>query len=785
MKHLNKSLSLLLAVFMALMCFAAFAEIRPLDDELDAALNVEGGTLTFVNDIVNPMTVDDTQEGRICAKSGNYNINNSTSKVSVTFTAEAGSMFCYDVKTSTEPTYDKFILAVNGNIVSSHTLSGINDWATKTYAIESSGEYTVELRYTKDSSVNRNEDTVWIDNIHVVLPTPVTGLEIPENLTVSIGHPETIVPVFTPEDATITDLSWASSDEEVATVSDGIVTAVAPGECDITATTVNNIEAVCHVTVPNPIEPTGITLNFSEGTLPTGFYTTNIIATVLPADAYDTGVTWSCEPEGLVTVSGGRVTAASGLTESADCVLTATTVNGLSASITLHVLCLDDVPGIDDMEYTPILVDTEYTGTIIWGESQQIRFPRANPTTSYWSTSNCAAFSIELTEGVTYDFLSYAPDGVTRYDTYLNVIAPDGSYLVANDDGAGLGYGQQLNVVAPATGTYRIIISAFNYYTYGAYAVKVNEHHFIPVEGVTFDDDSVTIGIGGSSAPTYAILPADATNKAVSFESADTEIATVDENGVIIGVAAGTTTVTITTDDGNFSDTIDVIVINTLYIFTEDFDNNPAGRWTRTSPNSDNTWYFSSGSRAHGGAGGYAGSDSFDEDYPLTPNNYLISPSITLPDDISALTLSYYVSCDGYTGEHYTLYISTSGNSVSDFTEVLISETLSNTVYEERTVDLSAYAGQTIYLAWRHHECTDVMSLLLDTISIIGFPAAEPIPGDVNNDGILTSDDALLILRHTLGLTELDESVLALADINGDGDVDISDALLTLRMVIQ
>ena len=583
----------------------------------------------------------------------------------------------------------------------------------------------------------------------------------------------------------MTDLSWASSDEEVATVSDGVVTAVAPGECDITATTVNNIEAVCHVSVPDPIEPTGITLNFSEGTLPTGFYTTNIIATVLPADAYDTSVTWSCEPEGLVTVSGGRVTAASGLTESADCVLTATTVNGLSASITLHVLCLDDVPGIDDMEYTPILVDTEYTGTIIWGESQQIRFPRANPTTSYWSTTNCAAFSVELTEGVTYDFLSYAPDGVTRYDTYLNVIAPDGSYLVANDDGAGLGYGQQLNVVAPATGTYRIIISAFNYYTYGAYAVKVNEHHFIPVEGVTFDDDSVTIGIGGSSAPTYAILPADATNKAVSFESADTDIATVDENGVITGVSAGTTTVTITTEDGSFSDTIDVIVINTRYIFTEDFDNNPAGRWTRTSPNSDNTWYFSSGSRAHGGAGGYAGSDSFDEDYPLTPNNYLISPSITLPDDISALTLSYYVSCDGYTGEHYTLYISTSGNSVSDFTEVLISETLSNTVYEERTVDLSAYAGQTIYLAWRHHECTDVMSLLLDTISIIGFPAAEPIPGDVNNDGILTSDDALLILRHTLGLTELDESVLALADINGDGDVDISDALLTLRMVIQ
>jgi hypothetical protein len=57
-------------------------------------------------------------------------------------------------------------------------------------------------------------------------------------------------------------------------------------------------------------------------------------------------------------------------------------------------------------------------------------------------------------------------------------------------------------------------------------------------------------------------------------------------------------------------------------------------------------------------------------------------------------------------------------------------------------------------------------------------------PGDVNMDGAVDSSDALLVLRCSLGLAELDPEALALADVNGDGEVSASDALLILRLAL-
>ena len=60
----------------------------------------------------------------------------------------------------------------------------------------------------------------------------------------------------------------------------------------------------------------------------------------------------------------------------------------------------------------------------------------------------------------------------------------------------------------------------------------------------------------------------------------------------------------------------------------------------------------------------------------------------------------------------------------------------------------------------------------------------EAVPGDVNFDGEVSADDALLILRFALGLVELDENALAVADVNLDGSVNCVDALLTLRIAM-
>lgn len=64
---------------------------------------------------------------------------------------------------------------------------------------------------------------------------------------------------------------------------------------------------------------------------------------------------------------------------------------------------------------------------------------------------------------------------------------------------------------------------------------------------------------------------------------------------------------------------------------------------------------------------------------------------------------------------------------------------------------------------------------------------AEPpatVWGDVNGDEIANYEDALLILRASIGLETLDEATKAEADVNGDGTANYEDALMILRASI-
>jgi len=78
-----------------------------------------------------------------------------------------------------------------------------------------------------------------------------TGIELDkETLTLKVGVSETLVATVAPATATDKTVSWTSSDEAVATVSDaGLVTAIAVGEVTITATAADGQEDICTVTV--------------------------------------------------------------------------------------------------------------------------------------------------------------------------------------------------------------------------------------------------------------------------------------------------------------------------------------------------------------------------------------------------------------------------------------------------------------------------------------------------------------------------------------------------------
>ena len=90
--------------------------------------------------------------------------------------------------------------------------------------------------------------------------------------------------------------------------------------------------------------------------------------------------------------------------------------------------------------------------------------------------------------------------------------------------------------------------------------VKNEEVQVVKVTGVSLDKTSVELKINESLGLKASISPADATNKDVTWTSSDEKIAKVDANGKVIAVGPGKVTIAVTTKDGGFKDTCEVIV---------------------------------------------------------------------------------------------------------------------------------------------------------------------------------------------------------------------------------
>ena len=82
----------------------------------------------------------------------------------------------------------------------------------------------------------------------------------------------------------------------------------------------------------------------------------------------------------------------------------------------------------------------------------------------------------------------------------------------------------------------------------------------VSVTGVTLDKSSISILVGASETLAATVSPKDAANKNVSWKSDKPEIAAVDANGKVTGVAEGEATITVTTEDGGKTATCKVTV---------------------------------------------------------------------------------------------------------------------------------------------------------------------------------------------------------------------------------
>ena len=136
---------------------------------------------------------------------------------------------------------------------------------------------------------------------------PATGVTLSETaLSLRPTEKATLAATVAPENTTDT-LVWTSSNDAVATVKDGVITAKSEGTATITAAC-GSAKAECVVTVLSPIPATGVTLDKTALKLYEGD-AAKLTAMVKPEDTTDKTIVWTSSDKTIATVKDGAVTA--------------------------------------------------------------------------------------------------------------------------------------------------------------------------------------------------------------------------------------------------------------------------------------------------------------------------------------------------------------------------------------------------------------------------------------------------------------------------------------------
>lgn len=192
----------------------------------------------------------------------------------------------------------------------------------------------------------------------------------------------------------------------------------------------------------------------------------------------------------------------------------------------------------------------------------------------------------------------------------------------------------------------------------------------IPVTGVSLPDTaSVYTGLFLQLTPT--ISPSNASNQNISWSSSNTSIATVSATGVVTGVAAGTATITVTTEDGGFTDEC-VITVNKSTLpsplFKLGFNENTgttvnnAGSVNTTLAMSNTIPAWSTNVPVNGGASSV--------DFGTTTGNYYIETDSIINEltGLTNFTVTGWVNCRNSTtgsgGNRIVTWINNGGDGV-------------------------------------------------------------------------------------------------------------------------
>lgn len=351
--------------------------------------------------------------------------------------------------------------------------------------------------------------TATVDGLSTTIPItvrnftiiPITSVELStNNLNLGVGQAEKIYVTVSPANATYQAVSWAISDEEVATVdSSGIVTATGVGGCYLTVTVGDFSKSIpIQVTaLDGIIYPTNITLNYTEFTLQSG-ESQVVTAIVYPSNTTNQNVNWSTSNSTIATVnSSGRVTAVG----SGTAYITAT-VGSVSKSVEVNV------DGIADETTVSNIVLNYSNFSLPVGGEETIQ------ATIYPSTASVSSSS--------------------WYSTDTSVATVSSSGLVT----------------ARGVGTADIIVTADHVSV--ICTVSVHDYETV-VQVVGLSHKTLSLELWDQITLYTTVLPQNAVFPQISWHSSNPNAVTVDDSGTLSAIGSGSSTITASTSNGVYS----------------------------------------------------------------------------------------------------------------------------------------------------------------------------------------------------------------------------------------
>ncbi len=353
------------------------------------------------------------------------------------------------------------------------------------------------------------EDGGFTATCTVTVTVPVTGVTLsPTAITLPRSGTVDLTETVLPSDATNKNVTWFSSNTNVATVSTtGVVTvkstATYGNSTTITVTTADGGRtATCTVTAG--ILVTGITVTPTTRSLSKGS-DFDITDNILPSGATNQNVTWSSSNTAVATVNSSG------------------TVMGVGAGTAT---------------ITVTTVDGGYTATCVVTVTVPVTGVTLTPST------------LLLDRSATYALVkTIAPSDATNQ----NVTWASSNTAVATVDANGV---VSVKSTAALGGTTTITVTTVDGGRTDSCLVTVRT----PVTGVTLTPDTKTLTQGTNFNLSAVVSPGSASNPAVTWTSSNPAVATVNGTGTVTAVSGGTATITVTTVDGGHSDTCVVTV---------------------------------------------------------------------------------------------------------------------------------------------------------------------------------------------------------------------------------